>query len=174
MNNNMSEVQDILTPYQTRSRGYIYDPIAAVFDRILLGPGLHMTPQFMRLYSITHIINCADETACPNWTKTYLGENHYECLDAIDSENVNIINDFYSKFEKIMDSYLRDPTCSNVYVHCQAGMNRSATLAIAYVHKRFGIPMLKLIESTVRQRPCILSNTAFQKQLLEFASHKNK
>ena len=43
MNNNMSEVQDILTPYQTRSRGYIYDPIAAVFDRILLGPGLHMT-----------------------------------------------------------------------------------------------------------------------------------
>jgi hypothetical protein len=53
-------------------------------------------------------------------------------------------------------------------------MNRSAALAIAYVHRRFGIPMMKLIESTVRQRPCILTNTSFQRQLVEFASHPKK
>lgn len=166
----MTEVKDIITPYRSRSRSYLYDPIAAVFDRILLGPGLHITPQFIRLYSITHIINCADDLECPNWAKNH----NYTCLNAVDSESTDIIKDFYPKFEETMDSYLRDPTCSNVYVHCQAGVNRSATLAIAYVHKRFGIPMLKLIESTVRQRPCILTNTAFQRQLLEFASHKNK
>ena len=73
-----------------------------------------------------------------------------------------------------MDKFLRDPQCRKVYVHCHAGMNRSATLAIAYVHRRFGIPMMKLIESVARQRPCILTNPAFQRQLVEFASHQKK
>jgi protein-tyrosine phosphatase len=95
-------------------------------------------------------------------------------MNAQDTLETDIIRDFYPKFEETMDRYLRDPRCRKVYVHCQAGMNRSAALAIAYVHRRFGIPMMKLIESTVRQRPCILTNTSFQRQLVEFASHPKK
>ena len=168
--NNMTEVEAIVAPYHTRSRGPVYDPIAHVFDRILLGPGLHMTPRFMRIYSITHIANCADKTACPIWAKRHLG-SRYICLGAEDNEQTELLRDFYPQFEAFMDRALRDPACRNVYVHCQAGINRSATLAIAYVYRRFGIPLLKLVESVARQRPCILTNPAFQRQLLEFASH---
>ena len=163
-------LQAILDKNRHRSRGPVYDPIAAVFDRILLGPGTHMTPRFMRIYSVTNIVNCADETACPFWARRHLGPR-YTCMGAEDTEQTEIIRDFYPRFEETMDIYLRDPACRNVYVHCHAGMNRSATLAIAYVHRRFGIPMMKLIESVARQRPCILTNSAFRRQLLEFASH---
>ena len=169
----MSEVEALMAPYRNRSRGPVYDPIASVFDRILLGPGLHMTPRFMTIYSVTHIVNCADEEACPLWARSFLKER-YSCMNAQDTLETDIIRDFYPKFEETMDRYLRDPRCRKVYVHCQAGMNRSAALAIAYVHRRFGIPMMKLIESTVRQRPCILTNTSFQRQLVEFASHPKK
>jgi len=170
----MSEqVEALIAPYRTRTRGPAYDPIAVVFDRILLGPGGHMTPRFMRIYSVTNIINCADDTACPFWARRHLGPR-YISLGAEDTEHTEIIRDFYPKFEETMDRFLRDPQCRNVYVHCHAGMNRSATLAIAYVHRRFGIPMTKLIESVARQRPCILTNPAFQRQLVEFASHPKK
>jgi len=164
------EVEALIAPYRTRSRGPVYDPIARVFDRILLGPGGHMTPRFMRIYSVTHIANCADETACPLWAKRHLG-SRYTCMGAEDTEQTEILRDFYPQFEAFMDKALREPHCRNVYVHCHAGMNRSAALAIAYVHRRFGIPMMKLIESVARQRACILTNSAFQRQLLEFASH---
>ena len=170
---NMAEVAAILAPYRNRSRGPVYDPIASVFDRILLGPGLHMTPRFMAIYSVTNIINCADPGACPQWAQRHLGPR-YVCMDAEDTLETEIIRDFYPQFETTMDSFLRDPRCRKVYVHCQAGMNRSAALAIAYVHRRFGVPMLKLIDSVARQRPCILTNTSFQRQLLEFASHPKK
>ena len=166
----MSEVEALIFPYRTRSRGPVYDPIGRVFDRILLGPGGHMTPHFMRIYSVTHIANCADESACPLWAKRHLG-SRYTCMGAEDNEQTEILRDFYPQFEAFMDTALREPHCRNVYVHCHAGMNRSAALAIAYVHRRFGIPMMKLIEFVARQRPCILTNSAFQRQLLEFASH---
>jgi protein-tyrosine phosphatase len=80
-----------------------------------------------------------------------------------------LIKDYYPTFEKVMDMFLREPTCMCVYVHCVAGMNRSATLLAAYLHKRFGIPMEKVVEVMAKQRPCVLTNPSFVEQLEEFA-----
>lgn len=166
----MSKVESILAPYRGRSRGPVYDPIASVFDRILLGPGCHFSPMFMQVYNITHIVNCAFEIDCPRWVKYQVGLDRYACMNAPDTIETNIIRDYYPKFEGVMDTYLRDPRCRTVYVHCQAGMNRSATLIAAYIHKRFRIPMAKLIDHIAKQRPCIMTNPAFQSQLAEFGS----
>jgi protein-tyrosine phosphatase len=68
-----------------------------------------------------------------------------------------------------MDRFLRDPSCRNVYVHCQAGMNRSATLVIAYIVRRFRAPLHGVVEHVARQRPCILTNMHFQDYLCKFA-----
>jgi protein-tyrosine phosphatase len=53
-------------------------------------------------------------------------------------------------------------------------MNRSATLAAAYVVKRFGVPLSNVIENMGKQRPCIMTNPSFQRQLAEFASNKKR
>lgn len=164
-------LQSVLTPYRSRSRGYIHDPIAKVFHRILLGAGFYLLPNFVNGHQITHVINCADDYACPSNLRAYLGKN-YTCLNALDDET-NIIEKHYPAFEAAMDEYLRDPICKNVYVHCQAGMNRSATLVIAYVVKRFRVKLLDIVHHVVRQRPCVMSNPHFQDYLVKFASALN-
>jgi len=168
-------LQAILDKNRHRSRGPVYDPIAAVFDRILLGPGLHLTPMFIRRHQVTHIVNCAEKSACPAWASTHAGPSRYISLGAQDAMGFPLIRDYYEAFEKVMDIFLRDPGCRCVYVHCQAGMNRSATLLAAYLHKRFGIPMEKVVEVMAKQRPCVMTNPSFVEQLEEFGSRgKNK
>ena len=90
-------------------------------------------------------------------------------------DETNILEKHYATFEATMDAYLRDPICKNVYVHCQAGMNRSATLVVAYVFKRFRVEFMYLINHVARQRPCIMTNPHFQDYLVKFASalHNN-
>ena len=85
-------------------------------------------------------------------------------------DETNIIAKHYDAFETAMDTYLRDPACKNVYVHCQAGMNRSATLVMAYVVKRFRVQLQYLVNHVARQRPCIMTNPHFQDYLVKFAS----
>uniref|UniRef100_A0A6C0I776 Protein-serine/threonine phosphatase n=1 Tax=viral metagenome TaxID=1070528 RepID=A0A6C0I776_9ZZZZ len=148
-----------------RSRGFIHDPVANPFPRIWVGNGSRLTPDFMKAFSITHIINCADDGACPSHVKTSVP---YTCLEAIDSVQVHIFNTWYAKFKETMDAYLQDPLCRGVYVHCQAGMNRSAFLAAAYVIKTFRIPFAECIVRMVSQRPCVMTNPAFQAQLIDF------
>lgn len=160
-------LEHLLEKYRAFSRGYNLDRHATVFPRILLGPACYLSPIFMDLHDITHIVNCANDEVCSSWAKRKVGKN-YKCINAIDHSQYMILNECYEEFSKTMDEYLRDPQCKNIYVHCQAGMNRSACLLLAYIHKRFRVSLDVLIHSVARQRPCILRNTGFQKQLLEF------
>jgi len=160
-------LEKIISVYRPRSRGYSIDNAAGVFPRIMLGPGCYLdTPTILR-NSITHIVNCAEDAACPESAKHFI-KNNYVCLNAIDHPEYPILQMHYKHFETVMDTFLRDPKCKQIYVHCQAGINRSACLVIAYVCKKFGVPLLRLVENVAMQRPCILTNPGFQKQLLEF------
>lgn len=160
-------LEEILGKYRQKSRGYNLDKHAIVYPRVLLGPGCYLNPVFVNLHNITHIINCADDNACPRWAKRWVGHN-YLCINAIDHPEYKIIENCYKLFSTVMDMFLRDPSCRNVYIHCQAGINRSACLILAYIHNRFRIPLETILDMTAKQRPCILTNTGFQKQLLEF------
>lgn len=153
----------IISNERTRSRGWEYDPITIPFPRIILGDAFRLNEDFAKTYRITHVVNCAS----PAFKKLDLPSERYECIDAIDSYTVNIF-DWYPKFKETMDRFLRDPKCLNVYVHCQAGINRSAFLTIAYIVKTFRVPLDRCIEKLVRQRPCALSNDVFLKQLVDF------
>lgn len=52
-----------------------------------------------------------------------------------------------------------------VYVHCKAGINRSAFLVMAFVCKNSGIDFKTLLNSVRRQRPIVCQNSAFMKQV---------
>lgn len=158
-------LQDILDSQRQRSRGPFYDPVTSPFDRIIVGDAFRINEKFLQAFNITHIINCAD----PSMRNLNYKPDRYVCINAIDSEDVNIIETWYPAFKEALDTFLRSPYCLNVYVHCQAGMNRSASLAAAYVTKTFRVPIEQCIERMARQRPCVLTNRAFVKQLEEFA-----
>jgi len=158
----------ILKENQKRSRGYMYDPVAVAFPRIFVGAGGQLSPRFMLLHNVTHVINCADDSACPRSVRPLLSPSRYTVLNAIDSPDVKLFEAWYEPFKKAMDAYLRDPTCRNVYVHCHAGINRSAFLAAGYIISTFRVPLSVCVSRLSSQRPCVMQNEAFQHQFYDF------
>jgi hypothetical protein len=115
--------------------------------------------------NITHVINCASDGDCPEWFPKRHPEK-YLCLHAIDSAYVSIL-DWYPAFEAKLHAFLRSGS-GVVYVHCQAGMNRSGSLALAYVCKNFHLPLEEVVVATKRQRPVLFQNLVFMNQVKEF------
>ena len=58
-----------------------------------------------------------------------------------------------------------------VLLHCRAGINRSAALAVAYYMIHTHTPLYKAVQHCVAVRPIILSNRGFVEQLVEMAIH---
>lgn len=144
---------------------FMKDPPAFFHPRILVGPGAFLTPYFAQKHEITHVVNCAFDEYCPTWWRQ-TNPTKYKVLNAIDSTTVNIL-DWYPEFENTMKEFLREGT-GVVYVHCQAGMNRSGSLALAYTCKNLGMDFDDLVASVRKQRPCILQNPVFMNQVKEF------
>ena len=140
-----------------------YEP-AWFHPRILVGSGTQSIRLLSR-HKITAVINCAFPQDCPEVTKRILGPR-YVCLQAYDSPHVNIL-DWFPAFEEAMYRFLRETT-GIVYVHCQAGMNRSAFLALAFVCKNFGMDLTTTVTLTKSQRPIIFQNQVFMAQVQSF------
>jgi hypothetical protein len=149
---------------------YLQQPPAWFSTRILVGPGEMLTRRFVRENRITHVINCAQDIFCPDWWKEQYPEK-YVVLNAIDSLQQNILR-WYPQFEYSLRTFLRQgPLDGVIYVHCHAGMNRSASLALAYVCKNYDLPFEPVVAAVRRQRPCILQNPVFMTQVKEFINH---
>ena len=157
---------NVLNSQRRRSKGYLNDPVANPYDRILVGNCERITPEFIRDHRITHVINCAEDGFAPAHVKI---PGRYASIGAVDTLNVHLFAKWYPAFKAVMDSFLRDPACQNVYVHCQAGINRSAFLTCGYLVKVFRVPLFQALSRMVDQRPCVMTNPAFLLQLVEFA-----
>lgn len=141
-------------------------PAAWFHSRIIVGPGSFLTNEFAVKNRITHVINCAFEHDSPKWFRERFPER-YACMNAYDNNQVNILY-WYPKFESAMKKFLRDENAENIYVHCQAGMNRSGFLALAYVCAHFNLPLETVVASTKLQRPILFQNVVFMNQVKNF------
>ena len=135
--------------------------------RILVGSGDWITPARMARHNITHVVNCAMDEFTPLWWRL-AHPLQYAVMNAIDSPGVNILA-WYPKFETALRRFLREGD-GVVYVHCQAGMNRSAFLALTFVCKNFGNSYDFMMKVTKHQRPCMYQNQVFMNQTREFVN----
>lgn len=149
--------------YSRNSRGWYSDPIAIVHPRIYLGSAFNVTEETFRLNKITHVINCAG----PEFNLKWMDEDKYKCIAAQDSITFDITS-VYPLFESIMNRFLADPTCKNIYVHCQCGINRSAFLVLMYMCIKFQYKMDYMAKHILIQRPCCFRNPSFRKQVTEY------
>ena len=145
---------------------YLRQPPAYFHTRILVGPGAFLTPKFVRERAISHVINCAFPGDSPAWFQR-TRPDHYVCLSAMDTSYHNLLT-WYPRFEETLYRFLRDGSTGIVYVHCQAGMNRSAFLALAYVCTRFHMDGETMLDAFKRQRPCMFQNQVYRRQVLSF------
>lgn len=145
---------------------YLRQPPAYFHSRILVGPGAFLTPKFVYERGISHVINCAEPIHSPEWFQTKY-PTRYACLGAPDTPHHRIL-DWFPMFAQTLQTFLRETTGGTVYVHCQAGINRSACLALTYVCTKFHMDGETMLEAFLRQRPCMFQNSVYRSQVLTY------
>jgi len=157
---------DRFTGIRRYAKGWHVEPPARLHTNIVFGSGKDLTPDNVKKYNITHVINCAFDKDSPSWFRNAYPRN-YVCMNAIDNLACDI-REWYSFFEKSMDQFRTDPTSKTIYVHCQCGVNRSGFLTLMYICKKFHYSFDNAVHAILRQRPSALTNQSFMKQAMEF------
>jgi protein-tyrosine phosphatase len=114
--------------------------------------------------NITCVVNCAEKNTL-TCAEFYPLDWNYIGFECEDSHNYDILGKHLSEFCEFMDMCLREK--KGVLVHCVAGINRSATLLIAYLVERRGMSLIDAISLCFQKRPIILTNEAFVMALIE-------
>ena len=69
--------------------------------------------------------------------------------------------DISQHFEKAYEYIDENIQTTNVFVHCMAGISRSATIVISYLMKKFGWSVEKAVEYVKTRRSIICPNEGF-------------
>ena len=113
---------------------------------------------------ITGVVNCAALDTLTN-REYYQIEWKYTDYEASDDPDYNILDEHLDDFMAFMDECRGEKR--KVLVHCVAGINRSATLCIAYLVIRENMTLSEAIRHCFGARPIILTNSSFVMQLIE-------
>jgi protein-tyrosine phosphatase len=92
------------------------------------------------------------------------------CVQAEDTIQYDITQHFREAFS-YLDKVKR--TGGRALVHCALGINRSAAVCLAYLMVDQKMPLLEATRVLKNKRRILLSNKAFQRQLVMFARSKN-
>ena len=144
---------------------YKLEPIY-LFDWLILGNLQDaLTKQTdMNIDAILSVFDDAD------YFKEEFSKKDWLVIDILDSADQNIEQHFEKAFEFLDNMEKQKKTC---IVHCHAGINRSATIVLAYFVKKTGINLFDAYEFVSLMRPGIIYNTGFRKQLILWAKKNN-
>ena len=126
----------------------------------------------LKCLKITHILNCAA-------TKDYSSDNFdqnpydgftYDEFEAFDNDGYPILMHFNKAKRFIDDARARG---GRVLVHCEMGINRSGAICVAYMMVRENMTLLQALRLAKMERPVILINEGFRKQLVTFARDRD-
>jgi len=184
-------VQKLCTPSEDSSSRF--GPPVQILPHLVLGSAKdsgNLTQ--LRKMGVTSVLNVSNN--CPNH---FEGVLEYKCIAVEDSYQADLLSKMDSAIEFISKFYnYTPPSCicpynfskvtkihflffflsidsvkakgGCVFVHCHAGISRSATISISYIMKTMGWDLHKSYEFVKHKRPCISPNLHFMGQLLEF------
>lgn len=81
-----------------------------------------------------------------------------------DSEDADI-SQYFKESHDFISRHITDG--HGVFVHCSAGVSRSATLVAAFLMQEYDLDAWEALEQIKRNRPCIRPNEGFLRQLLK-------
>ncbi|KAJ3588181.1 hypothetical protein NHX12_011775 [Muraenolepis orangiensis] len=130
---------------------------------LYLGSAYHASRKDMlEVLGITALINVSAN--CPNhFEDSFL----YKSIPVEDNHKADISSWFNEAIEFI-DSVKKNS--GRVFVHCQAGISRSATICLAYLMRTNRVKLDEAFEFVKQRRSVISPNFSFMGQLLQFES----
>ncbi|KOX78816.1 Dual specificity protein phosphatase 10 [Melipona quadrifasciata] len=152
-------------------------PASRVLPFLYLGNGRDAADlQLLRALGATRVLNVTSQLPGYHEERGIT----YRQIPASDSGHQNLKQYFEEAFDFIVDlkraletnrSFVFAEEArkagSSVLVHCQAGVSRSATIAIAYIMRHKGLSMVEAYKLVKNARPIISPNLNFMGQLLE-------
>lgn len=136
---------------------------------LFVGSGAHAADlKTLGRLEISAVLNCAP-AVCRDPVSEYAARNiNYLAIDAQDDRNFPLLHDCLLDASAFIDTNHAEGR--GVLVHCMAGVNRSATLAVAHLMMRDKRQLLELFPECVACRESILQNPSFQLQLSALAA----
>lgn len=132
-------------------------------------------PSYLESCNFTHVLNVSGwgGLCCQRqWEKKHGAKGKaapvWKIVKVRDMPNVNIAAVFPECFEFLDDAFGQDNNGSKVLLHCQAGVSRSATIAIAFLMFRHKFSLDAAYQRVLDARPIIKPNKGFLTQLLDF------
>jgi len=135
---------------------------------IYVGSGGHAADlKTLTKLDIKAVCNCAP-SVCKDPVDAYKSQGiGYLQLDAQDDRSFPLLEKCLQPVSDFVGSMQSEGKA--VLIHCMAGVNRSATLAVAYLLLRSKRNLFDLFSECVAARPSILQNPSFQLQLCTLA-----
>lgn len=113
----------------------------------------------LRERNITHIL-CA---TFPSVTY-FKGKFIYDYVPIRDLEE-DSISPYFKRTYEFIEAGIQ---AGGVFVHCTAGVSRSASLVIAYLIKKYRAPYEEALSFVQRKRACVKPNPGFERELKSF------
>ncbi|KAE8614709.1 hypothetical protein XENTR_v10008274 [Xenopus tropicalis] len=130
---------------------------------LYLGSAYHASRKDMLdALGITALINVSAN--CPNH---FEGHFQYKSIPVEDSHKADI-SSWFNEAIDFIDSVKNSG--GRVFVHCQAGISRSATICLAYLMRTNRVKLDEAFEFVKQRRSIISPNFSFMGQLLQFES----
>lgn len=133
-------------------------------------------PQFFKANNIGAVLNLTPEV--PHYFTNKSGEVEYMRLTVNDSLKQEDFNKMFKYFPSGISFIYKNLNIEgkNVYVHCHAGVQRSAAMVVAYLMLIYRTPLKKAIDIVLQKRPVAFfmgKSVNFMPALTKFAQfHK--
>lgn len=163
----VEDVQSGSRAFQSVSIGYVVDTkpdlsVAKVLPGLLMGSqDVTQCQNVLEEYNVSHILSLG-----VNVPK--LEGYDYTFLSILDLPESCLTDIFHECFTVIDSVRKKNKT---IYVHCNAGVSRSASVVIAYLMKESNLKFKDAHKYLKTIRPCIKPNEGFVKQLLFYEQH---
>ncbi|ELU01778.1 hypothetical protein CAPTEDRAFT_222206 [Capitella teleta] len=136
--------------------------------------------RLLRRMRITHVLNCAGkprdysqqpfDRASGPYDPKETSVQVYLQIEARDVEEYPILM-HYGLAREFLDG--AKASGGRVLVHCEMGVNRSAALCVAYLLEQTQMTLIQVLRLVKIDRPVLLLNDGFRKQLMNFAKDRS-
>jgi len=152
-------------PQASTFPGYVIDT-KPDFQVATVLPGLCMGSQdvaqdieLLRKHSVTHILSLGIKPIILDETLTHM------YVHVLDLPEANLVSNLEKCFTYI-DNAIKTGGC--VFIHCNAGISRSASVVIAYLMKKHGMSYQQAFLYLKKRRTVIKPNPGFVQQLKDY------
>jgi protein-tyrosine phosphatase len=158
----LKKMDDIFIKYLPKHHYYDYEKPCNVFDWLQLGNLLDALK--LQTDAVVSVLNNTDHFIDEFSSKIWLPIKAFDDRDQDISQHFNRVFKFLDNMEK------ENKKC---IIHCQAGVNRSATIVLAYYIHKTNTDLFDAYEYLSSMRPGIIYNNGFRKQLINWYKSRN-